>query len=210
MLTLPINETFVSIPGEGHYAGSLSFFIRTAGCDLECPFCDTNHLPTSKMFIGDLVQAAIDANIKHVVITGGEPTLHLPELKDLVRQLSLKRFNVQIETNGFMSLDPVEVDAWITLSPKTLQHDMRIGRCCEVKLLVDENGPINDLNIDTYDVYQHIHKYFQPVDPGIGGATPDVSYLVRVKPAVDKILSLMKVYPSWKLSLQQHKLYNWR
>ena len=205
MSKLPINETFVSIQGEGHYAGCLAYFIRTAGCNLDCPFCDTNHLPVYEAFTGDLVQQAVDAGVKHVVITGGEPTMHLSGLKDLVRQLSLKRLNVQIETNGFVALDPAEVDAWITLSPKTSYYNMPIGRCCEVKLLIDENGPINDLNINTYDVYNHIHKSFQPVDPG--GKLP---YLERVERSVHKILDLMKQYPSWKLSLQQHKLYGWR
>ena len=56
---LKVNETFYSLQGEGHWAGQAMFFIRLSGCNLNCPWCDTQYLEFPS---------------KRVVITGGEPT----------------------------------------------------------------------------------------------------------------------------------------
>jgi 7-carboxy-7-deazaguanine synthase len=214
MLKLSINETFVSVQGEGRYAGYLSFFIRTSGCDLTCSFCDTDHQLVEEKAIDELVTAVDDACIKHVVITGGEPTMHLGPLHALTHRLTRNGHTVQIETNGFVDLDPANIDAWITLSPKNPNHNMQIGRVCEVKLLIGPDGPVNGINIDSYDVYKHILRYFQPIDPGVGSIPPlsikPIDYLARVQPAVNKILALQRQYPEWAISLQLHKLYGWR
>ena len=80
---LPVVETFHSLQGEGHHAGRSAFFIRLAGCNVGCPWCDTKHSwPADqhpKVALKTLMQLALNARYNgaaFVVITGGEPLQH--------------------------------------------------------------------------------------------------------------------------------------
>jgi 7-carboxy-7-deazaguanine synthase len=102
---LKIKDIFYSVQGEGPDSGKPAIFIRLAGCNLQCPFCDTEF--EKEIFIAspkDLVEGAenrarVESRIKPlVVITGGEPLLQ--EIGELVCRLNAAGFPVQIETNG--------------------------------------------------------------------------------------------------------------
>ena len=105
--TLPIAETFDSIQGEGSLLGTPSFFIRTAGCNLRCTWCDTPY--ASWEAVGDqrsvasLVEEVRRSGRKHVVLTGGEPFMFpgLTELNDALREAGC---HVSIETAGTLAL----------------------------------------------------------------------------------------------------------
>jgi 7-carboxy-7-deazaguanine synthase len=75
--TLPVVETFHSVQGEGYWTGTNAFFIRLAGCDVGCSWCDTKHSWNArrhaKQSVSNLVAQAEAANPRIVVITGGEP-----------------------------------------------------------------------------------------------------------------------------------------
>ena len=109
-----INEIFYSLQGEGFYTGTPSLFIRLSGCNLQCPFCDTEHIPYTDMTEREIIEEAEKCPAKHVVITGGEPSLQLTN--SLVEGLHGVGKYVAVETNGMHEL-PSNVD-WITLSPK--------------------------------------------------------------------------------------------
>lgn len=204
MNKIPINETFISIQGEGHFTGTPAFFIRTAGCDLTCPFCDTNHQLVEEKDIDELVHVIRESGLKHVVITGGEPTMHLSALQHLVNHLVPIVKHVQIETNGFVDISKSCSDAWLTLSPKG-PHNLPAHLCHEVKLLIDSYGR-SLVDIPLYNHYHHIHKFFQPMDPG----DKNIPYLERVEPSMTRIRQLLVSYPTWRVSLQTHKLFGWR
>lgn len=95
-------EIFKTIQGEGPFAGVPAIFVRLAGCNLQCPLCDTDY--TSRRERAGIVRimSSIDllakAVIKLVVITGGEPMRQV--LGPLVRDLVARGYDVQIETNG--------------------------------------------------------------------------------------------------------------
>ena len=74
-----INEIFYSLQGEGFYTGTPSLFIRLSGCNLQCPFCDTEHIPYTDMTEREIIEEAGKCSAKHVVITGGEPSLQLKD-----------------------------------------------------------------------------------------------------------------------------------
>jgi len=101
--TLRIAETFTSLQGEGVLTGVRSHFIRTSGCNLRCWFCDTPYAswqPEQKFAsVDELVHGALQAECKHVVITGGEPMLPL-RIVELVRRLRDVGLHVTIETAG--------------------------------------------------------------------------------------------------------------
>lgn len=93
----PINEIFTSIQGEGPDAGKPANFIRLAGCNLSCHFCDTQHDKKELLTVDQIINQ-LDQKVPLVVITGGEPFLH--DLFDLVKELHRRVFHVSIESNG--------------------------------------------------------------------------------------------------------------
>ena len=121
-----VNEIFYSLQGEGRFTGTAAIFIRLSGCNLRCSFCDTRHDDYTLYTENDIVAAIASYPARHVVITGGEPTLQLTRL--LVDKLHEAGKFVQIETNGSIALEPDVVAAidWITCSPKALP--VKIGR----------------------------------------------------------------------------------
>ena len=107
-LTLPVVETFTSIQGESTHAGRLCFFIRLAGCNLKCSYCDTVYgqdaASGTLQTLGTLLEAAEASGVDLVEITGGEPALH-PETPELAAALLENGFEVLMETNGSILLD---------------------------------------------------------------------------------------------------------
>lgn len=118
-----VHSIFFTIQGEGPFVGQPSIFIRLAGCNLQCPACDTDYTSQRKNYKTDELIAAVtdllSANNRRplVVITGGEPFRQ--NLWDLVQVLFLKRFRVQIETNGTLYQDLPWGTLSIVCSPKT-------------------------------------------------------------------------------------------
>ena len=72
-----VNEIFYSLQGEGAYTGTPSIFIRLAGCNLRCPFCDTKHESYKVLTKEEIMAQIANFTAKHIVFTGGEPSLQL-------------------------------------------------------------------------------------------------------------------------------------
>ena len=193
-----INEIFQSLQGEGHHAGVPSVFIRFSGCNLRCPFCDTDHAAYALMTNEEIAAEACRYNAPWVILTGGEPSLQAEqELVDLLHQNGKK---VAIETNGTHPLPP-GID-WITLSPKT-------GICGEADL---------PLRIDRADEIKVVDTG-QPLDPyfSLGCRTPrTLMYLqpcfvadekerqANIRRTVERAIA----DPRWTLSAQLHRFLN--
>lgn len=133
-------EQFDSIQGEGVFMGKPATFIRLAGCNLTCPWCDTKESWSKKHGSLIPVEAIVaDCHKELVVITGGEPLLW--DLVPLARKLIQRKHFVAIETNGTLAL-PKELlpwITWVTCSPKPPLFEMK---CCvnEVKFVVTEDN----------------------------------------------------------------------
>ena len=142
---LRINEIFWSFQGEGLRVGFPSIFIRLAGCQEACPYCDSKFALDKGTEIASteirerLIQWRLKWPASQVVITGGEPMEQ--DLSHLVRLLKEENFPLAIETNGCHFQD-LAIDWW-TVSPKDGRnyfiHDYLYQRICEVKLIVNEN-----------------------------------------------------------------------
>jgi 7-carboxy-7-deazaguanine synthase len=104
-----VAETFLSIQGESTYAGSVCFFIRLAGCNLRCRYCDTTEAWTGGEAVAmeDLVRMACESRAPVAEITGGEPLLQ-PAFPDFVRLLR-ERFvgAILVETNGSLDISAI-------------------------------------------------------------------------------------------------------
>lgn len=129
--SLSVNSIFYTIQGEGPFAGTPAVFIRLAGCNLQCPFCDTeytDHLVNDPVEVinrairlvpKNLIILAGSDNAPLVVITGGEPFRQ--DIRRLVKMLLNYGFRVQIETNGTLFIDdfPHLSEVTVVCSPKT-------------------------------------------------------------------------------------------
>lgn len=111
----PVAEKFVSVNGEGLAAGRPAAFIRFAGCNMWCTYCDTrwaNHplVEVEGWSVPDLVAWVAETGVSCVTLTGGEPLLQ-PYLPDLVQTLLAvddpRPLRVEIETNGSRDLAPM-------------------------------------------------------------------------------------------------------
>lgn len=110
-----INEIFYSLQGEGHHTGYPSVFIRFSGCNLACPFCDTDHEQGIHMDDDTIVHAVNLYKADWIVLTGGEPALSIDaDFIHLLKRATGKK--IAIETNGTRPLPP-GID-WVTVSPK--------------------------------------------------------------------------------------------
>ena len=107
-LTFPVVECFTSIQGESTHAGRLCFFIRLAGCNLQCSYCDTvyaQHAAAgSSVALEEILEQARRSPAKLVELTGGEPALN-PAAPALAEALIAEGFEVLMETNGSVRLD---------------------------------------------------------------------------------------------------------
>ena len=127
-----INDIFYSIQGEGHNTGRAAVFIRFAGCNLRCGFCDTEFDTYREMTDEEIIAEVSRYKVSRcenslVVLTGGEPTLQADEaFVDLLHQHG---FEVAMESNGTrpatQNLD------WLTVSPKIrgtwYEERLRVG-----------------------------------------------------------------------------------
>jgi 7-carboxy-7-deazaguanine synthase len=119
-----ISETFTSLQGEGMLVGVPSFFIRISGCNMRCRWCDTPYtswLPEGeRRTVDELLDEAVGSDVRHVVVTGGEPLLQR-EIGELTRRLRVANLHVTVETAGTRAPD-FECDL-LSLSPKTVNSD---------------------------------------------------------------------------------------
>ena len=116
---LPVQETFVSVQGEGTLVGTPSRFIRVSGCNLRCAWCDspkTSWEPEKTAIpLAELVEQC-KGGPRHVVLTGGEPLL-FPGIAQLSRRLRERGHHVTVETAATVWLDDLECDL-LSASPK--------------------------------------------------------------------------------------------
>jgi organic radical activating enzyme len=147
---LPIHEQFYSFQGEGAHAGKAAFFIRTFGCPVHCPWCDSagtwhpDHVPerVDRIEVDALAAAASPTRAEFVVVTGGEPTIH--NLEPLVNALHSANLKVHLETSGAF---PIHGNFdWITLSPKRWRLPLpeNITKADEFKIIVDSQQAIKE------------------------------------------------------------------
>lgn len=154
---LPVVEMFNSIDGEGIRAGKLATFIRLAGCNLHCSYCDTPYAMRisdgKDMHIDDICRRIQETGYRQITLTGGEPLIH-KESVGLVRRLTFLGYEVNIETNGSIDIEPLlDIESMIiTMDYKTpssgCENDMLLSnllklRECDVLKFVMGRGDLS-------------------------------------------------------------------
>jgi len=138
---LQLAEIFYSVQGEGTWTGTPAVFVRLAGCNLACAFCDTDYALRFIASIDDVVARvrAEGGDCPMVVLTGGEP-LAQSATTALIAALRADERRVHIESNGTIEVT-LPAGVWLTVSPKERLHPAMAARADEVKLIVDGRVP---------------------------------------------------------------------
>lgn len=140
-MNLQLAEIFYSVQGEGTWAGTPAVFVRLAGCNLACDFCDTDYALKFVASVEDVVARvrAEGGDCPMVILTGGEPLAQAgtPALIDALRAAGRR---VHIESNGTIFTDLPE-DVWLCVSPKERVDPRMAARADEAKLVVDARVP---------------------------------------------------------------------
>jgi 7-carboxy-7-deazaguanine synthase (Cx14CxxC type) len=206
-MSYAVKECFLTLQGEGVQSGSRAVFLRFAGCNLwsgreqdrvtaDCRFCDTDFVGTDgegggKFASADDLAGQIErlwgegAAERLVVITGGEPMLQLDGA--LIDALHARGFRVAVETNG--TLPAAEGIDWICVSPKAGTKVVQ-RRGNELKLVWSQEG-IDPAELEGWDFDNFL---VQPMDC----ATREEAVQAAIRLAMER--------PTWRLSLQSHKL----
>jgi organic radical activating enzyme len=187
-------EMFYSLQGEGYHQGKAAFFIRLAGCDVGCVWCDVkDSWDASKhpqLSIDEIVNAALAHPSKIAIVTGGEPLLHA--LIPLTTSLKAAGFQTHIETSGSSPLSG-QWD-WICLSPKKFKFPLEesVASASELKVVVFNKSDIEWAESFEKRVSPNCKLYLQPEWDKADTMTPlSIDYI--------------KAHPQWELSAQLHK-----
>jgi organic radical activating enzyme len=194
MDTLPVMEHFYTIQGEGFHQGKAAYFIRLAGCDVGCVWCDVRESwdvdAHPRIAINELLKATTQTPAQIVVVTGGEPLMH--DLTLLTRQLKVSGYRTHIETSGAYPLSG-EWD-WICVSPKKFKASLAsvLAKADELKVIVFNRSDFDWAEKHRRQVRETCRLYLQPEWGKAGEMTP-------------LIIEYIKAHPEWELSLQIHK-----
>ncbi len=187
--TYRINEIFYSLQGEGFHSGTPAVFVRFSGCNLACPFCDTDFAAYEEMTVhqiaarieGLLPQDTQALRSPILVLTGGEPALQA-DAELLIGLHTLLPLPIHIETNGTVEL-PEDLYDWITCSPKEGSRVV-LREASEVKVVYTGHSPEKWV-----EGIRAKHYFLQPCSCA----------------NTEEVVQYILAHPWWRLSLQTHK-----
>ena len=180
--SLVVNEIFGSIDGEGLRTGELATFIRLAGCNLRCSYCDTEYALKIKngteMSIDEILEKVKEIGYKNITLTGGEPLIH-KNVEKLIDRLINENYIVNIETNGAIDIDKyISKNLILTMDFKTkssnmmkymnLQNITKL-RSNDVLKFVCSRDDFDDIKkiLKEYDIrsYIYLSPIFEEIEP---------------------------------------------
>ena len=225
-----INEIFYSLQGEGFHTGRPAVFVRFAGCNLRCPFCDTDFSHSEPMTAEQIARRVFDYSTHPhtlIVLTGGEPSLQVDN--ELVDALHAHQQTVTIETNGTRPV-PDNID-WVTLSPKAvpeanlpltqadeskvvLSHEPKVvlTQADEVKMVLSHEPKVVLTQADEVKVVftESTEKLLPLWRTTIRASHYYLQPCAQpgtepIRANTEAVVAYILSHPDWKLSLQTHK-----
>ena len=194
---LPLMEAFYTIQGEGFHQGKAAYFIRLAGCDVGCIWCDvkeswdTKDHPESS--IREIIKKGLIYPSRLAVVTGGEPLMY--DLFELTTELRASGFKTHLETSGVY---PVSGNwDWICFSPKKFKSPDPViyDKADELKIIIYNQSDFNWALDFQSKVNPACKLYLQPE-------------WSRKNKMVPLMIEFIKANPKWGISLQIHKYMN--
>ena len=187
-------EMFYTLQGEGYHQGKAAYFIRLAGCDVGCVWCDVKESwDASKhpvLSIEEIVTSALAHPARLAIITGGEPLLY--NLDALTTALKKAGFEINMETSGS---SPMSGNwDWVCLSPKKFKAPLTesIAAASELKVVIFNKHDFEWAETYAKQVPASCKLYLQPEWDKANEMMP-------------LIIDYVKTHPKWELSAQLHK-----
>ncbi|MGB0390929.1 MAG: 7-carboxy-7-deazaguanine synthase QueE, partial [Salibacteraceae bacterium] len=183
---LPVMEEFLTIQGEGANAGKVAYFIRLAGCDVGCSWCDVKESWDKNLHpeksIHEIVENVKKSGSPNVVVTGGEPTLY--NLEELTIALKKEGLFTWIETSGTNAITG-DWD-WICLSPKKFKKPLKesLLMAHELKVIVLNKSDLKWAETMLPSLSKNCSLFMQPE-------------WSKKEKASDLIISYVKNHPEW-------------
>ena len=217
METIPIHSIFgPTIQGEGVFIGRPAVFVRVAGCDGRCSWCDTTYArdvtaETPRLSALEIV-AQIDAlpQISQndlVVLTGGNPMMY-PQVGELVQVFRNRHRQMHVETQGTIFQEWIRDVAHVTISPKMLTYKapvMRkiaaLARSAEVKVVIF--GPNEDAYSDSWTFLDSVAESFYqyPLTIQIGNPYPGAPVAEQLLETYRRIVEHARKLPHGNLRI---------
>lgn len=194
MTHYPLMEHFYTLQGEGAHAGMPAYFLRLAGCDVGCVWCDVKESWTTEGYPrvspSEMLEYIRSTPTKNVVVTGGEPLLY--DLSDLTDTLQRSGYQLWLETSGAWPLSGFW--DWIVLSPKKFKPPVPgIHQAAhELKVVIYHPSDLQWAQEHAALVSDACRLFIQP----------EWSRKERLHPL---LVDFVKNHPRWQLSLQTHK-----
>jgi len=193
-INLPIMEQFYSIQGEGFYSGRPAYFIRIAGCDVGCVWCDVKESWDANeheiLSVASIVSKVKETKADFIVVTGGEPAMY--DLSALTKELKAINCEIAIETSGVYPLSGT-ID-WVCFSPKKFKAPTEsiYSQADELKIIIFNKH-------DFAWAEEHASKL-----------SPDCKLYLQTEwskreQLLPLIIEYVKENPKWTLSTQTHK-----
>lgn len=194
MTHYPLMEHFYTLQGEGAHAGMPAYFLRLAGCDVGCVWCDVKESWTTEGYPrvspSQMLEYIRSTPAKNVVVTGGEPLMY--DLSDLTDTLQRSGYQLWLETSGAWPLSGSW--DWIVLSPKKFKQPVHgIHQAAhELKVVIYHPSDLQWAQEHAALVSDACRLFIQP----------EWSRKERLHPL---LVEFVKNHPRWQLSLQTHK-----
>ena len=189
-------EIFESLQGEGRNMGRPCVFVRFAGCNLRCPWCDTDIRPRFTLELDELVSEIKGFRAKSVVLTGGEPTI-VKGMPELVAALKQEGYWIAVETNGTNDADWLAFVDYVACSPKAeFPESLRLKSADEVRVVASSESVVTFCE-SLPDRIKATDYYVSPCE-----REGDIDFA-----AAKSVLSKLG---GWSLSVQLHKLLGFR
>lgn len=192
----PLVEIFHSLQGEGRNAGRQCAFVRFAGCNFDCPWCDTPREARFAASAAEIVAELARHPSRSVILTGGEPTA-VEGAGELAAALRSAGFWIGVETNGSCAAPWLDAVDYVACSPKAEYPDrIDLSKAGEVRIVASSED-IVDFCRAVESRIKAADYYISPCDRG---GSIDFA-------AAKSVLSRL---PNWSLSVQLHKILGFR
>ena len=204
-----LRSIFSSIQGEGRHTGRPATFIRFAGCNLNCPWCDTRKHTKEMLTLTEIMIQVKKLNNRTIIVTGGEPTIVIG-LRDLLEALKNRGYWIALETNGTRNIPELKLFDYVAVSPKYFYHaryvdGQMVTEADEVRIVAEED-------VKMVGFCRQMREKIAAKDYFISPLEKDGK--IHYRRAFDLMLRLNSApktggsapWPPWALSIQTHKV----
>lgn len=193
-------EIFESLQGEGRNMGRPCVFIRFAGCNLSCEWCDTDCRKRFELTLKELMAELVQFKSKSVILTGGEPTM-VANMPELIAALKERGYWIGVETNGLESPPWLQFVDYVAVSPKAAfaeryESDEALTSADEVRIVAESD--------DVVEFCKRMRERIAATDYYVSPC----DHNGEIDFATAK--SLLAKLEGWSLSVQLHKILGFR